>query len=141
SRASSRRSRPAATSADSRPARTASSCGRRRPCTGSAGSPMSWRRWYTPGAAMPRRTIDRPVELSGVGLHTGATTRVSIQPGSADRGVRFRRTDLPSRPEIPAKVAEVEATERRTAIGHGDTTIHTVEHLLAAVVALDLDDL
>ena len=90
---------------------------------------------------MARRTIDRPVELAGVGLHTGATTRVSIQPGTADRGVRFRRTDLPARPEIPARVAEVEATERRTAIGHGETTIHTVEHLLAAVVALDLDDL
>jgi UDP-3-O-[3-hydroxymyristoyl] N-acetylglucosamine deacetylase / 3-hydroxyacyl-[acyl-carrier-protein] dehydratase len=90
---------------------------------------------------MPRRTIERTAELSGVGLHTGATTRVSIQPGTSERGVRFRRTDLPSRPEIPARVAEVEATERRTAIGHGETTIHTVEHLLAAVVALDLDDL
>ena len=90
---------------------------------------------------MPRRTIERAVELSGVGLHTGVTTRVSIQPGTADRGVLFRRTDLASRPEIPARVAEVEATERRTAIGRGDTTIHTVEHLLAAVVALDLDDL
>jgi UDP-3-O-[3-hydroxymyristoyl] N-acetylglucosamine deacetylase/3-hydroxyacyl-[acyl-carrier-protein] dehydratase len=90
---------------------------------------------------MPRRTIEREVELSGVGLHTGATTRVSIQPGTAGRGIRFRRIDLAARPEIPASVAEVEATERRTAIGHGDTTIHTVEHLLAAVVALDLDDL
>ena len=90
---------------------------------------------------MARRTIEREVELSGVGLHTGATTRVSIQPGTAHRGIRFRRTDIASRPEIPARVAEVEATERRTAIGQGATTIHTVEHLLAAVVALDLDDL
>ncbi len=53
----------------------------------------------------------------------------------------FRRVDLESRPEIPARVSEVEATERRTAIGRGETTIHTVEHLLAAVVALELDDL
>jgi UDP-3-O-[3-hydroxymyristoyl] N-acetylglucosamine deacetylase/3-hydroxyacyl-[acyl-carrier-protein] dehydratase len=90
---------------------------------------------------MPRRTIEGTAEISGVGLHTGATTRVTLQPGTAERGVRFRRTDLPSCPEIPARVAEVEATERRTAIGRGDTTIHTVEHLLAAVAALDLDDL
>jgi UDP-3-O-[3-hydroxymyristoyl] N-acetylglucosamine deacetylase/3-hydroxyacyl-[acyl-carrier-protein] dehydratase len=90
---------------------------------------------------MPRRTIEGTAEISGVGLHTGATTRVTLQPGTAERGVRFRRTDLPSCPEIPAGVAEVEATERRTAIGRGDTTIHTVEHLLAAVAALDLDDL
>ena len=90
---------------------------------------------------MPRRTIAGTAELSGVGLHTGATTRVSIQAGAPDGGIRFRRTDLASRPEVPAHVAEVEATERRTAIGHGDSTIHTVEHLLAAIVALDLDDL
>jgi UDP-3-O-[3-hydroxymyristoyl] N-acetylglucosamine deacetylase/3-hydroxyacyl-[acyl-carrier-protein] dehydratase len=90
---------------------------------------------------MPRRTIERVAELSGVGLHTGATTRVSLQPGAAEQGVRFRRSDLPDRPEVPARVAEVEATERRTAIGRGETTIHTVEHLLAAVMALDLDDL
>jgi len=90
---------------------------------------------------MPRRTIDRVAELSGVGLHTGATTRVSLQPGAAEQGVRFRRSDLPAHPEVPARVAEVEATERRTALGRGDTTIHTVEHLLAAVMALELDDL
>jgi UDP-3-O-acyl-N-acetylglucosamine deacetylase len=90
---------------------------------------------------MPRRTIATQAEISGIGLHTGACTRVSCQPGQSGQGVVFRRTDLESRPEIPARVSEVEATERRTAIGHGETTIHTVEHLLAAVVALELDDL
>jgi UDP-3-O-[3-hydroxymyristoyl] N-acetylglucosamine deacetylase / 3-hydroxyacyl-[acyl-carrier-protein] dehydratase len=90
---------------------------------------------------MPRRTIAGTAELCGVGLHTGASTRVSCQPAEPDRGVFFRRIDLEGRPEIPARVSEVEATERRTAIGHGETTIHTVEHLLAAVVALELDDL
>jgi len=53
----------------------------------------------------------------------------------------FRRTDLADRPEIPARLAEVEAVERRTAIGKGETTIHTVEHLLAAVAAHEIDDL
>jgi len=90
---------------------------------------------------MPRRTIARPVSLAGVGLHTGACTTVTCLPAAAGRGIVFRRSDLAERPEIPAQVSQVEATERRTAIGHGSTTIHTVEHLLAAVVAAELDDL
>ncbi len=90
---------------------------------------------------MPRRTIATEAGLSGIGLHTGASTRVSCQPGKPGQGVLFRRTDLAARPEVSARVEEVEATERRTAIGKGETTIHTVEHLLAAVVALELDDL
>src|SRR5678816_4857382 len=90
---------------------------------------------------MPRRTIAAAADISGIGLHTGACTRLTCRPAESGQGVLFRRVDLESRPEIPARVSEVEATERRTAIGHGDTTIHTVEHLLAAVVALELDDL
>jgi UDP-3-O-[3-hydroxymyristoyl] N-acetylglucosamine deacetylase/3-hydroxyacyl-[acyl-carrier-protein] dehydratase len=90
---------------------------------------------------MPRRTIATEAGISGIGLHTGASTRVSCQPGKPGQGVLFRRTDLASRPEVSARVGEVEATERRTSIGKGETTIHTVEHLLAAVVALELDDL
>ena len=53
----------------------------------------------------------------------------------------FRRTDLPGCPEVPARLTEVEAVERRTAIGRGAATIHTVEHLLAAVAAHEIDDL
>jgi UDP-3-O-[3-hydroxymyristoyl] N-acetylglucosamine deacetylase / 3-hydroxyacyl-[acyl-carrier-protein] dehydratase len=90
---------------------------------------------------MPRRTIAAPVEIRGTGLHTGARTTVRCLPAEPGSGVRFRRTDLDGRPEVPARVDQVEATERRTAIGHGDRTIHTVEHLLAAVGALELDDL
>ena len=90
---------------------------------------------------MTRRTIAGAAQVSGVGLHTGAKTQVSFLPGSPGDGVRFRRLDLAAHPEVPALSSEVEATERRTAIGHGDTTIHTVEHLLAAVLVLELDDL
>ena len=53
----------------------------------------------------------------------------------------FRRTDLAGTPEVPARLTEVEAVERRTAIGRGEATIHTVEHLLAAVAAHQIDDL
>ena len=90
---------------------------------------------------MPRRTLAATATLSGVGLHTGATTRVSCRPGRADQGIVFRRVDLPGAPEIPARVSEVSDTERRTVLGRGPACIHTVEHLLAAVAALELDDL
>lgn len=90
---------------------------------------------------MPRRTIERDVTLTGVGLHTGAATTVRCRPGTSGRGVIFRRTDLASAPEIPARIDQVAETERRTGLGRGENTIHTVEHLLAAVAALEIDDL
>ncbi|OLC98200.1 MAG: UDP-3-O-[3-hydroxymyristoyl] N-acetylglucosamine deacetylase, partial [Gemmatimonadetes bacterium 13_1_40CM_3_70_6] len=79
--------------------------------------------------------------MSGTGLHTGAQTVATFLPATAGQGIRFRRVDLTGKPEIPARLTEVEALERRTAIGHGDATIHTVEHLLAAVAAHEIDDL
>jgi UDP-3-O-[3-hydroxymyristoyl] N-acetylglucosamine deacetylase/3-hydroxyacyl-[acyl-carrier-protein] dehydratase len=79
--------------------------------------------------------------VSGTGLHTGAATVATFLPAPAGSGVVFRRSDLPGRPEVPARLNEVEAVERRTALGKGATTIHTVEHLLAAVAAYEIDDL
>ena len=79
--------------------------------------------------------------MSGTGLHTGAETVATFLPADAGQGIRFRRVDLTGKPEIPARLTEVEALERRTAIGHGEATIHTVEHLLAAVAAHEIDDL
>jgi UDP-3-O-[3-hydroxymyristoyl] N-acetylglucosamine deacetylase / 3-hydroxyacyl-[acyl-carrier-protein] dehydratase len=88
-----------------------------------------------------RHTIKRTVSVAGTGLHTGAATEATFLPAPAGQGVVFRRTDLAGKPAIPARLSEVEAVERRTAIGKGETTIHTVEHLLAAVAAHEIDDL
>jgi UDP-3-O-[3-hydroxymyristoyl] N-acetylglucosamine deacetylase/3-hydroxyacyl-[acyl-carrier-protein] dehydratase len=90
---------------------------------------------------LKRRSIQRDATVTGTGLHTGAATRAVFRPGPAGSGVVFRRTDLADTPEIPALLSEVDALERRTAIGHGAATIHTVEHLLAAVAAHEIDDL
>ena len=79
--------------------------------------------------------------MRGTGLHTGAATEAAFLPAPAGRGIVFRRTDLAGTPEVPARLTEVEAVERRTAIGRGEATIHTVEHLLAAVAAHEIDDL
>ncbi|MBM4188163.1 MAG: bifunctional UDP-3-O-[3-hydroxymyristoyl] N-acetylglucosamine deacetylase/3-hydroxyacyl-ACP dehydratase [Gemmatimonadetes bacterium] len=90
---------------------------------------------------MSRRTLAGPVAVTGTGLHTGATTTVRCLPAPAASGVRFRRVDLDGQPEFAASVDQVDATERRTALGRHGQTVDTVEHLLAAVTALELDDL
>jgi UDP-3-O-[3-hydroxymyristoyl] N-acetylglucosamine deacetylase/3-hydroxyacyl-[acyl-carrier-protein] dehydratase len=87
-----------------------------------------------------RRTLAGPAKVEGVGLHTGARTTVSFAPAAAGTGIRFHRTDLPDAAPIPATLPNVEATERRTAIGPAPATIHTVEHVLAAVSALGIED-
>jgi len=90
---------------------------------------------------MPRRTLESEVELVGVGLHTGAQVTTRCCPGSAGRGIVFRRTDLPDQPWIPARLDWVGATARRTQLRRNGVTLDTVEHLLAAVAAEQLDDL
>ena len=89
---------------------------------------------------MTRRTLARDASVRGVGLHTGVATEVRFAPAGPGTGIQFRRSDLPEAEGIPATLPNVEATERRTALGSAPATIHTVEHLLAAVSALRLDD-
>src|SRR5207244_3004398 len=85
-----------------------------------------------------RRSIRKTASVRGTGLHTGVAAEATFLPAPAGQGVVFRRTDLPGRPEVRARLTEVQAVERRTTIGRGETTIHTIEHLLAAVAALRL---
>src|SRR5436190_7418376 len=92
-------------------------------------------------APIARRSITRKSAVRGTGLHTGAATEATFLPAPAGQGILFRRTDLAGKPEVPARLTEVEAVERRTAIGRGEATIHTVEHVLAAVAAHEIDDL
>ncbi len=90
---------------------------------------------------MARRTIAREVTTNGIGLHTGAQTTLVCRPAESGRGIVFRRVDLPGQPEIPARLDQVESTERRTALGRDGHVVHTVEHVLAAVAGLGLEDL
>jgi UDP-3-O-[3-hydroxymyristoyl] N-acetylglucosamine deacetylase/3-hydroxyacyl-[acyl-carrier-protein] dehydratase len=87
-----------------------------------------------------RRTLARPVVLEGTGLHLGVPCRVTFQPATSKQGVVFRRVDCPGQPRIHAHVSEVSGSERRTQLGKGDHAIHTVEHVLAAVSGLNIDD-
>ncbi|MGH7592880.1 MAG: UDP-3-O-acyl-N-acetylglucosamine deacetylase, partial [Gemmatimonadales bacterium] len=89
---------------------------------------------------MPRRTLAGTAELRGIGLHTGACTVVRLNAGAPGSGIVFRRDDLADQPTIRATIAQVEATERRTGLANGSATVDTVEHLLAAAHAWQLDD-
>jgi UDP-3-O-[3-hydroxymyristoyl] N-acetylglucosamine deacetylase/3-hydroxyacyl-[acyl-carrier-protein] dehydratase len=88
-----------------------------------------------------RRTISREVALQGVGLHLGQPCRLVFRPAPRHAGVHFRRLDVADAPAIPASVRVAVEAERRTQLGTGDGALHTVEHVLAAVGALGIDDL
>jgi UDP-3-O-[3-hydroxymyristoyl] N-acetylglucosamine deacetylase/3-hydroxyacyl-[acyl-carrier-protein] dehydratase len=90
---------------------------------------------------MTRRTVSAPARIAGVGLHLGQACELTFRPAAAGDGIRFRRVDLADKPVIPARVDQVTATERRTQLGSGAAAIHTVEHVLSAVAALEIDDL
>jgi UDP-3-O-[3-hydroxymyristoyl] N-acetylglucosamine deacetylase/3-hydroxyacyl-[acyl-carrier-protein] dehydratase len=88
-----------------------------------------------------RRTIERDVTLEGIGLHLGVPCRLTFRPGPTGSGIRFVRVDRPDAPPIPAHVSVAVESERRTQLGEGAHALHTVEHVLAAVAAVQLDDL
>src|SRR5947199_7025251 len=90
---------------------------------------------------MTRRTIARPVSLEGIGLHLGAPCQLSFRPARSGAGISFRRTDLPGRPAIPALAEHAVLTERRTQLGEDPVSVHTVEHVLAAVAGCGIDDI
>ncbi|MEO7503308.1 MAG: UDP-3-O-acyl-N-acetylglucosamine deacetylase, partial [Gemmatimonadaceae bacterium] len=90
---------------------------------------------------MSRVTIGRPVSLEGMGLHLGEHCTLTFIPASAGQGILFRRTDVPDSAPIPALVDQVSASERRTKLGREPFSVHTVEHVLAAVAAHGIDDL
>jgi UDP-3-O-[3-hydroxymyristoyl] N-acetylglucosamine deacetylase/3-hydroxyacyl-[acyl-carrier-protein] dehydratase len=87
-----------------------------------------------------QHTIQKQASLSGVGLHTGVTTRVTLHPAPENYGIRFVRTDVNNSPEIEADIDNVVDLVRGTAIGKGGVTIYTVEHLMSAFAGLEIDN-
>src|SRR5690348_6998624 len=88
-----------------------------------------------------RHSIAEPITLEGVGIHLGESCRLTFRPAEGGQGIVFRRTDLPGTPSIPARVDLAVESERRTQLGTGEQALHTVEHVLAAVAGLEIDDL
>jgi UDP-3-O-[3-hydroxymyristoyl] N-acetylglucosamine deacetylase / 3-hydroxyacyl-[acyl-carrier-protein] dehydratase len=91
--------------------------------------------------SMEQQTIRSQQSFAGVGLHTGNQITLRFVPAEAGTGIRFRRVDLPDSPFVPATLDSVVATDRSTTLGAGDARISTVEHVLAAVGACEIDNL
>jgi UDP-3-O-[3-hydroxymyristoyl] N-acetylglucosamine deacetylase / 3-hydroxyacyl-[acyl-carrier-protein] dehydratase len=90
---------------------------------------------------MGRRTIAGEAVVQGIGLHLGRPCRLVFKPAPAGSGIVFQRLDLPGTAPIPARVDVAVEAERRTQLGTGEAALHTVEHVLAAVGGLEIDDL
>lgn len=87
-----------------------------------------------------QNTIKNKIELTGTGLHSGAPVRLVIRPASAGEGIRILRTDLDPAVEIPARVDFVTETTLATVLGAKGASVSTVEHCLAALRALGVDN-
>ena len=88
-----------------------------------------------------QRTISREVSLSGIGLHTGNESVMKFIPAPENYGIKFRRSDLENSPEIPADIDHVIDIERGTTIGLNGVEVHTVEHVLAAIMGCEIDNI
>jgi len=90
---------------------------------------------------MNKSTIQKPVNISGVGLHSGEKVNLTLSPAGENHGIKFKRTDLPEYPEIPADVGYVKDTNRGTKLMKGTAEVGTVEHLMSALYAMGIDNI
>jgi UDP-3-O-[3-hydroxymyristoyl] N-acetylglucosamine deacetylase len=107
--------------------------GSRSQKTGKGLSSQSW-------VVNSQQTLVAGFERSGVGLHSGLAVRVRVLPAPAGVGRYFVRTDLPGTPQIPAQIEQVSQTTLSTELATAAASIRTVEHLLAALVGMGVDN-
>lgn len=88
-----------------------------------------------------QQTIQRTISFEGIGLHTGEKVKATFTPMPIDTGIQFQRVDLPGHPCIEASVTHVAAVERGTTLEKEQVQVATVEHLLAAIVGLGVDNI
>ena len=87
-----------------------------------------------------QHTIQKSVQISGVGLHTGVAANMTFLPAKPNHGIKFQRIDLEGQPIVDADVDNVVDISRGTTIEQGDARVNTVEHTLSALVGLQIDN-
>ena len=92
------------------------------------------------GVSPLQHTLAGEVTRSGIGLHSGTSTQVTIRPAAAGEGRYFVRVDLPGAPVISAQIEAVNPTMLSTELVNGNAKVRTVEHLLASLVGLGVDN-
>jgi UDP-3-O-[3-hydroxymyristoyl] N-acetylglucosamine deacetylase/3-hydroxyacyl-[acyl-carrier-protein] dehydratase len=89
---------------------------------------------------MKQTTIKKPVNVEGVGLHTGQIVSMTFMPAPENYGIKFQRVDLPGQPIIDADVDNVVDTSRGTTIEQNGGRVATVEHVMASLAGLEIDN-
>ncbi len=88
-----------------------------------------------------QRTLKEPVKCTGLGLHSGQVVTMTLRPSAANRGVVFRRVDLPGQPEIPAGLGSVADSNLATTLGLNGTKVGCDQHLLPPLAGTGVDNL
>ncbi len=88
-----------------------------------------------------KQTIKGEISYRGVGLHSGETSTITFKPANEDSGIVFVRTDLENSPEIPADIDHVIDISRGTTIGINGASVATIEHVMAAIKGLNIDNI
>lgn len=87
-----------------------------------------------------QRTVAKPINCSGVGLHSGIKVNLTIKPAPTNHGIKFKRIDLPDSPSIPAHFNMVVDTSLATVLGYNGFIVSTIEHLMATFAGLSIDN-
>ena len=88
-----------------------------------------------------QRTIGKDARISGISLHLGSESCLTFKPAPPDSGVVFERTDLPGSPRIKADIASaIGGVVRRTSVGSQEVIMHTIEHVMATLAGLQIDN-
>ncbi|MEW6617976.1 MAG: UDP-3-O-acyl-N-acetylglucosamine deacetylase [bacterium] len=90
---------------------------------------------------MKQQTIKNELEYSGIGLHTGENIQLIFKPSIVDNGIVFVRKDLPGNPRIKTCLKNVNKTSRELSLKENEAEVHTVEHLLSALMGLGIDNI
>ena len=88
-----------------------------------------------------KKTIKGTISYNGIGLHSGHVSTLTFKPAKKNEGIVFIRTDMEGNPEIPADIDHVVDISRGTTIGVGKATVATIEHVLAAIKGLNIDNI
>lgn len=90
---------------------------------------------------MRQKTISKEISISGIGIHSGLKSQITICPADVDSGINFQRIDLKEKPIVKAIFSNVISTNRSTNIKNKNAEVYTIEHLMASISALEIDNL
>lgn len=88
-----------------------------------------------------QKTVRSSISCSGIGLHSGKKAHLTLKPAFVDSGIVFRRVDLPARPTVAARLRNITHVNYATSLCENEVSVQTVEHLLAALAGLGVDNL